>query len=1206
MKKQTALLLWLVLATTCMHAQTAKIFYNMSQAPTTGTGAIIDATGNTTGTLSNALTADPDFIQGAVPQSLTAWDFSPTEGYIRVASNTTTASLGDIAATNGITIAFWANFNYDGSYIFRRLSGIGSTFDILMNTSGVEFRFQDPNYIITSNASDGIFDGTWQHLAVTFDFTSTTNNLVMYLNGNPIKTQSHTVAASFNSPTNDLIIGARHNGDWRNYPGKMDDYIIFDEALSAVDITKLYQEGGYVFCDPAAYTYAPTSQVAGYTYAWDNYTTDDNTGVGTRPVIFDFTDVNTIKHAPPVGIHPRVYFNPDEIPDIQNRLTTTESGKWVSRQIHAYTTLLNLGWSTGLYQRFGTYALDCDGNRLIDNEGFWDNEPYYTRLIAGDATVFSDAGFNQTRRSLLGSIMALEAFECLMNQGTFDPDTGENYDDRAADLATAITFWANHAITDPMVSPNGNDFRYFPATHMALAYDINYNAMTTPQRDIVRQAIVKVIPDAPRYGVGVTSYAHTSNWSTLNNFEIIPNLAIEGEAGYKPDLTHDWMRSLHIFINYGWYPSGAGYEGLGKNYMMAVNLVAAAKRGYSLLGHPHLRAYAKEFLPAITQPFGYAFTSYDVWGGSGYDAERGKYKPNSADPIGLKWIFPNDPTVDFVWRNYIRQARNNDSDGYVYQQFRPDDSYLNYMVPAAVFALDYDDVDFDTRATTAIPTDYFAPDRGLAILRSGTDSLALASQFHCRQDMGGHTHGDRNDFTLSGLGRIWVRKTYGGSPFQPMYFHSGIMIDDVGMGVSTLEGDKCRQPGKVLDYQSGNDITCVTGDATYAYTWEWDWSAQTGDHPQLGSNGWTAVTETWNDFQYQTQSEAQFNIPFYDFPSWVSAGRFERIVKREYNPMERVIRTVGMVRGNNPFMLVVDDVEKDDAVHNYKWVAQVANDLTIESNTVNLDDCRYQNDIILKEPDATGNRRLLVRILNNENYTGATPNGYLEDLEYYDFFSGNQYNPNPPFFRHRLVVESNSIAPDFRVLLYPHYNGDELPETSWNATRDSLVVRFPDEEQLIAFNPQDGGNWHKIELVNARPIDQVQLQAKVYLQGALDGGLMRDNLNTNALLPNTEPFSALGYTHYGEGGGETMVASAMTQTGNNAIVDWVVIELRDENMPSTILATRSALLQRDGDIVDVDGTSPVTFECFKAANYHVAVRHRNHLGVMTALPVFLD
>jgi hypothetical protein len=79
----------------------------------------------------------------------------------------------------------------------------------------------------------------------------------------------------------------------------------------------------------------------------------------------------------------------------------------------------------------------------------------------------------------------------------------------------------------------------------------------------------------------------------------------------------------------------------------------------------------------------------------------------------------------------------------------------------------------------------------------------------------------------------------------------------------------------------------------------------------------------------------------------------------------------------------------------------------------------------------------------------------------------------------------------------------------------------------------------------------------------------------------------------------------LATTGDNAIVDWILLELRDNANSSSIVATRAALVQRDGDIVDVDGVSAVTFNV-APGNYYVAVRHRNHLGCMTATAVSLS
>ena len=128
------------------------------------------------------------------------------------------------------------------------------------------------------------------------------------------------------------------------------------------------------------------------------------------------------------------------------------------------------------------------------------------------------------------------------------------------------------------------------------------------------------------------------------------------------------------------------------------------------------------------------------------------------------------------------------------------------------------------------------------------------------------------------------------------------------------------------------------------------------------------------------------------------------------------------------------------------------------------------------------------------------------------------------------------------------------------------------------------------------------LNVSAFLEGPYGAGpLMSDGLRAASLIPSTEPYTALGFTNIG-GGGETVNASVLTTTGNDAIVDWVFVELRGAAPTYTVLATRCALIQRDGDIVDVDGSSPVNFD-IAAGSYYVVVRHRNHLGVMSASTV---
>lgn len=142
--------------------------------------------------------------------------------------------------------------------------------------------------------------------------------------------------------------------------------------------------------------------------------------------------------------------------------------------------------------------------------------------------------------------------------------------------------------------------------------------------------------------------------------------------------------------------------------------------------------------------------------------------------------------------------------------------------------------------------------------------------------------------------------------------------------------------------------------------------------------------------------------------------------------------------------------------------------------------------------------------------------------------------------------------------------------------------------------------------VTAEVQESVVFPLKVALEGPYDGGtgLMNDALRTKGLIPSSEPFTVAGFTHQGGGGGEALLPSLLEATGPEAIVDWVLVELRSAAQPTQVVATKSAMVKRSGQVVAHDGGAlrfPV-----EHGSYHVAVRHRNHLGAMTATPLTLD
>jgi hypothetical protein len=130
------------------------------------------------------------------------------------------------------------------------------------------------------------------------------------------------------------------------------------------------------------------------------------------------------------------------------------------------------------------------------------------------------------------------------------------------------------------------------------------------------------------------------------------------------------------------------------------------------------------------------------------------------------------------------------------------------------------------------------------------------------------------------------------------------------------------------------------------------------------------------------------------------------------------------------------------------------------------------------------------------------------------------------------------------------------------------------------------------------PSCMVQVSARVFLDAPYNAatGLMADNLRSLGMIPLSHPYGSAPWSHIGM---ESRAVEVTNVTGANAIVDWILLELRSASSPSTIVARRAALLQRDGDIVDTDGVSPVRFS-IDAGNYRLVVRHRNHMAVITA------
>jgi hypothetical protein len=366
---------------------------------------------------------------------------------------------------------------------------------------------------------------------------------------------------------------------------------------------------------------------------------------------------------------------------------------------------------------------------------------------------------------------------------------------------------------------------------------------------------------------------------------------------------------------------------------------------------------------------------------------------------------------------------------------------------------------------------------------------------------------------MSGLGRVWAEYPHlaGGSfvgDITASRYHSVILIDG--------ENQALGPPAVMAAFIDGQEATFAVGDAKLAYSVR-------KSHP-----GEIPIKLTPNDFRLHKSQVPWMDLAWQDLPDWYSSQKLEAGDRRnqryhintdkEYNPfvqhertwegtwsmkddpVQRAYRTAGLVRGKHPYVLIVDDIQKDDQKHEYKWLMQVADDLEIHSIIVADTEGdqipinyrgplpNYVADITLREGnldrDDSGNpkftqesRFLLVRVLesagdlsvdevleegNRYNLpSDIKPHSAKGTLPWRDGYPGHleTYLKYPRWHTpgKRLVIPSRSVAPNYKVLLFPYRYSEEIPLTVWDQDHGQLTVEWSDQRDKYDFSMGSDG-----------------------------------------------------------------------------------------------------------------------------------------------------
>jgi len=191
-----------------------------------------------------------------------------------------------------------------------------------------------------------------------------------------------------------------------------------------------------------------------------------------------------------------------------------------------------------------------------------------------------------------------------------------------------------------------------------------------------------------------------------------------------------------------------------------------------------------------------------------------------------------------------------------------------------------------------------------------------------------------------------------------------------------------------------------------------------------------------------------------------------------------------------------------------------------------------------------------------------------------------------------------------RLQLYPlqeginysveNQSGAPIATTSY-MNADTLVFEFPVNQSItvnLTAEDQTTGCTNDFAGTNLIRVAGC-LELEGWLLGAYDSNTasMRDDLRQKGLIPLSGPNGPLK-------------PELLATTGAKALVDWVMIELREPGSPSTVAFSRSGLLLADGTIISEDGKT-LSFPTTINGSYYVMLKHRNHLPAMTDVPIML-
>ena len=453
-----------------------------------------------------------------------------------------------------------------------------------------------------------------------------------------------------------------------------------------------------------------------------------------------------------------------------------------------------------------------------------------------------------------------------------------------------------------------------------LDYDYLSGWMTVDQREMTRKVIARIVERR------ISNYLCYPDHFMINNHQgfgmeyIRLMLLIEGEKGFNKELFEQSFHKANAMLDWFLDDDGMCYESI-KGWLNISAFTAVGLRQRNLLKHDHLQAKMRFFEAAIR------------W-------ENGKWMIRDemrASAFHVIWMMhyyhPTDLKIDFLYQSTLSTHDFlTDPNAKWPNPVGICNELLLLYADAGITDKSGKTTDWTNQANIDklnLPVTWNDNQRGYVETRNSWKKEDLHLGFVCKQDFfyGGHEGSENNRFTLWKDGVNWIQD-------NNMLATKATFLQNM----MTVDGKGCHWPpvaGTWLGVKESPEGLVACGDGKDGFSYSKSMQVHPLYFPSTKIPYYAPFAE--GNFDLSRDIQVAFNprtIKFNDGYAHTDYGPWSgetRLVEgyKLWNPMEQWYRTVQFTRGQNPYVLVVDDAKKDNQQHLFDWNISVPMDVDL-------------------------------------------------------------------------------------------------------------------------------------------------------------------------------------------------------------------------------------------------------------------------------------